>query len=150
MMIIKFLVAFGATVSFAVLFNAPPKHYLMCGLSGGMGWLVYSLMTSAGASVALASVFAALMLTIMARLASVALKAPVTIFLIAGIFPLVPGAGIYFTAYHLFSGNGAMASAKGVETLIVAGSISMGILFGSSLPQLFFNKLTGMVTGRKR
>lgn len=140
-MILDFFVAIAATIGFAILFNAPRRHYPLCGLVGGMGWLVYSLMLGSGASLVLSCLCAALMLTIVARLASVALRTPVTVFLLAGIFPLVPGAGIYYTAYHLFMGDGAMASAKGVETLMIAGAISLGILFGSSLPQALFVKL---------
>ena len=37
-------------------------------------------------------------------------------FLISGIFALVPGAGIYYTAYYFIMGDNAMAVAKGVET----------------------------------
>jgi len=142
--IVEFVVAVVATAAFAVLFSAPPRHYPLCGLVGGLGWIVYSLMMHSGAPLALATVCAALMLTVVARLASVALRTPVTVFLLAGIFPLVPGAGIYYTAYHLFAGEGAMASAKGTETFIIAGAISLGILFGSALPQGMFVQLVGV------
>ena len=44
-------------------------------------------------------------------------QGPVTIFLITGIFPLVPGAGIYYTGYHLFMSDNSLALDKGLETI---------------------------------
>jgi uncharacterized membrane protein YjjB (DUF3815 family) len=136
---IDFVVSSGATLAFAALFNAPRRHLWMCALVGGLGWMVYSAMVAAGAAEALACVCAALTLTMTARNGAVAFNTPVTIVLLAGIFPLVPGAGIYYTAYYLFGGDSATAAARGVETLTVAGAISLGILMGSSLPQGIFN-----------
>ena len=52
-----------------------------------------------------------------------------------GIFPLVPGAGIYFTAYYLIAGDMEAFSQKGMETLETAVAIALGIVFASGLPQ---------------
>ena len=38
---------------------------------------------------------------------AILLKTPVTVFLLTGIFPLVPGAGIYYTAYYFIQGENA-------------------------------------------
>ncbi len=53
----------------------------------------------------------------LARVFSFARKAPLPVFLIAGIFPVVPGAGIYYTGYHIFMNNNVEAMSKGVETI---------------------------------
>lgn len=47
------------------------------------------------------SLIATLCLTIMARIFAAARSMPVTVYLLSGIFPLVPGAGIFYTAYYL-------------------------------------------------
>ena len=83
----------------------------------------------------------ALVLTILSRILAVVRRAPVTIFLITSIFTLVPGAGIYYTAYYLMVDNLAMAAMKGVETLKVAGAISLGILLGMGIPQGVFRQI---------
>ena len=58
-----------------------------------------------------------------------------TIFLLPGIFPLVPGAGIYYTAYYLFAGRaGAFFASKGGETFKVALALALGIALVCSLP----------------
>ena len=141
MIIIEFIVAMFATISFAVLFNAPKKEVICCGLTGALGWVVYYAMTQNGINLVLASLVATLCLTILARCFAVIRKSPVTTYLLPGIFPLVPGAGIYYTAYYLFIGNNEMSGFKGLETLEIAGAIVFGIIFGFGIPQGWFHKL---------
>ena len=142
MIIIQFVVSMLATISFAVLFNAPKKEVPFCGLTGAFGWIVYYLITSQEISNVLASLVAAFCLTLLARVLAVARQNPVTVYLLTGIFPLVPGAGIYYTAYDLFTGDSAMSGAKGLETVYIAGAIVFGIIFGFGIPQALFHRLT--------
>lgn len=142
MIIIEAIVAMFATISFAILFNAPKKEVLYCGLTGSLAWTVYYGMTQDGINSVLASLVSAFALTILARAFAVVRKNPVTMYLLPGIFPLVPGAGIYYTAYYLFIGNNEMSGFKGLETLEIAGAIVFGIIFGFGIPQRWFHKLS--------
>jgi len=142
MIILEFIISMIATISFAVLFTAPKKEVVYCGLTGALGWIVYYIMTQNGINLVLASMVATFCLTIMARCFAVVRKTPVTVYMLSGIFPLVPGAGIYYTAYYLFMGNTEMSGAKGLETLEVAGAIVFGIIFGFGIPQRLFHKLS--------
>ncbi len=142
MIIIQFIVSMLATISFAVLFTAPKKEILFCGLTGAIGWIVYYLFTTNDLNNIFASMAATFCLTIFARAFAVIRKNPVTVYLLPGIFPLVPGAGIYYTAYYLFIGDNAMSGAKGLETLYIAGAIVFGIIFGFGIPQAWFHKMS--------
>ena len=142
MIILEFIVAMFATISFAVLFNAPRKEVICCGLTGALGWAVYYGMTQNGINLVLSSLVATFCLTVLARAFAVVRKSPVTVYILPGIFPLVPGAGIYYTAYYLFIGNTQMSGFKGLETLEVAGAIVFGIIFGFGIPQSLFHKLS--------
>lgn len=126
------------TLAFVILFNAPKKEYIFCALNGAFGWMAYLFFTHWGASVTIASLGATLILTIAARVLSAARRCPVTVFLLTGIFTLVPGAGIYYTAYYLLMNDLAQFTAKGVETFKVAGAIALGIVFGFAIPQSWF------------
>lgn len=141
MIIIEAIVAMFATISFAILFNAPKKEVFYCGLTGSLAWTIYYGMTEQGINSVLASLVASFGLTILARAFAVIRKSPVTMYLLPGIFPLVPGAGIYYTAYYLFIGNNEMSGFKGLETLEIAGAIVFGIIFGFGIPQRWFRKL---------
>ena len=138
MIIIQFLVSMIATISFAILFTAPRKEVLFCGITGAVGWIVYYLMTTNDINNIFASMIASFCLTVLARGLAVTRQNPVTVYLLPGIFPLVPGAGIYYTAYYLFTGDSAMSGAKGLETLYLAGAIVFGIIFGFGIPQSWF------------
>ncbi len=140
--LIQFLIAMLATISFAILFTAPKKEIVYCGLTGAVGWIIYYLLTYNGMHLVLASGIATFCLTILGRCFAVVRKNPVTVYLLAGIFPLVPGAGIYYTAYYLFVGNTEMSGYKGLETLEIAGAMVFGIIFGFGIPQSIFHKLS--------
>lgn len=151
-MLFQAIAAAIGVMAFAVLFRAPRRYYLDCGITGGIGWIIYLLVVQQGFSTAVASLASTLVLTILSRSLSVVRRAPVTIFLITSIFTLVPGAGIYYTAYYMMMDDIGMAAAKGLETLKVAGGISLGILLGMGIPKGFFNQICkGMdcITGRK-
>ena len=130
-MIIQFLVSLAATLSFAVLFSAEKKQLFFCGLTGALGWIVYLICLQYHTDNAIANLIATFALTLVARILSAVRRTPVTVFLLTGIFPVVPGAGIYYTSYYFIMGD-----------VKVAGSIVLGIIFGFALPQSLFNGLS--------
>lgn len=130
----QFIIAASATICFGILFGVPRRHFLACGITGAVGWLCYLFSMAAGASPAVATFLATLPLTLLARVFAVHNKAPVTLFLLCGIFPLVPGAGIYYTAYYFLQDDRLQFAAKGVETMKIALGMALGIALVSSLP----------------
>jgi uncharacterized membrane protein YjjB (DUF3815 family) len=139
-LLFQFLLALVATYAFAILFCAPKNELLLCGLSGAISWIVYYLLQSHTDNVVLGSLIAAFVLTFYARAVAVRRQCPATTYLIPGIFPLVPGAGIYYTAYYMITNQPLQSSEKGLETLEVALAIVFGIIFGSAIPQVFFQR----------
>ena len=55
-------------------------------------------------------------------------KRPVTTFLISGLFPLVPGAGMYYTMLAIVHNDLSEALSTGISTLSTAGSDGIGDL----------------------
>ncbi len=137
---IEFFVAFLATDAFCVIFNVPKKEWFFSGLTGALGWVFYRIFSLSQGIVA-ATFIAVVAVTLLARIFAVVRKGPVTIFLVPGIFPLVPGVGIYYTSYYFIVSEFAMASAKGVETLKVAVAITLGIMCMLLIPQKVFQVL---------
>ena len=122
---------FGATVGFAVLAKRAAPGICLGGRDGRRGLGCYWLYLQWQPSVAVASLLASLMLALLSRVFSVVRRCPATVFLISGIFALVPGAGIYYTAYYFIMGDNAMAVAKGVETFKIAVASGRGHRAGS-------------------
>ncbi len=125
------------TFCFAVLFGVPKKHYLACGANGALAWAVYLLALSMQPSAVIATLVASVPLTLFARVFAMRQKAPVTVFLFSGIFPLVPGATLYYTAYYFMHGDNTLCVMKGIETLKIAVALAIGIsiVLGIPLPK---------------
>ena len=143
-------VAFMATLAFSIVFHTPREQYVPAGLTGACSWLIYTLAMQGLPDAAFASFFAALGLTYLARIFAFARRCPVTIFLISGIFPIVPGAGIYYTGYHLFMGDNMAAAVTGLETIKIAIAIALGIGIVVSLPRFFFTARQNTENGGAR
>ena len=75
----------------------------------------------------LAAFFSALAITILSHIFAKGFRAPVTIFLIPGILPTVPGAGMYRIVYYLVAGNQAKCAFYFAQTLEIAGMIALAI-----------------------
>ena len=130
----QFFIAGAGTLSFAILFGCPKKSLPFCGLVGAVGWFVYELAVLLGMDAAAASLLAVIPLTLLTRVFAIVLKMPVTVFLLSGIFPLVPGAGIYYCAYYFIQGNNALALSHGISTFKVAVALAVGISLVLSVP----------------
>ena len=127
------------TVAFAVLFSIPKKYYPHCAAIGAAGWLLYRVMTEmAGTSVFEGTFLATALVVLLSRFASVMERCPATIFVTAGIFPLVPGAGIYWSAYYLVTNEFQLAAVNGFSALQTIVGIVLGIVFIFELPYRFF------------
>ena len=136
---LQVLVSFIASAAFSIIFHSPKEHIIPAGLTGAVGWLVYVILTHFGVDVIGASFLATVGLTAVARMFSFLRKAPVTIFLITGIFPLVPGIGIYLTGYSLFMSDKAATMNNGLQTIEIAVVMALGMGFVLSLPQILFS-----------
>lgn len=140
-MILQFFISMLATACFAVLFDAPKKQWLFCALAGAAGWLSYLIFCALGTGTAIASLLASFLLTLLSRIFAAIRRHPVTVYLLIGIFTLVPGAGIYYTSYYFIMNQMDAFATKGMETFQIAGAIAIGIIFGFTIPQNLFLKL---------
>lgn len=136
--LLELVAAAVGTVGFSILFQVAPRHFPFCGLVGAIGWLVYRLVQWSSDSTPLATFLATLVLTACARWFSTLRRTPTLVFLLSGIFTLVPGAYIYYTAYYIFMNQPDEAVAQAYTTLMFAVAIALGILVGYSLPARLF------------
>ena len=136
-MIGQVIAAVTGTVGFSVLYSVPRAYYPYCGFIGGAGWFLYCLLIP-NCSPPEATLLAAILVVLLSRLFAVKERCPVTIFLISGMFPLVPGGGIYWTAYYIVTGEMVLAAEKGFTAVKVAVAIVLAIVFVFQLPQKLF------------
>ena len=147
-MAVRIICALFATVFIAVLFQVRKENIFAAAIGGGLGCLVNECGLALGLgtffSIFLASLALASYSEIMARVR----KTTVTTFLISGLFPLVPGAGMYYTMLAIVHNDLSEALSTGISTLSTAAVMALGILFVSTLSRgiAYFRKTKS--TGR--
>ncbi len=127
------LAVFIGCYGFSILFNIHGKWMVLCVIGGTATWMIYLLCQELGLDVytvnLFATIFAALYAEVMARVR----RCPVTPYLVIAIFPLLPGAGVYYTMSLGLQGEMIEALRKGLETAGIAGSLAVGILLVSTV-----------------
>ena len=125
MIVLQLISVFIGVAGFALVLEVQKKYLFYCGLAGTVGWAAYLLSQQfiPAGSVFVSSFCIALVSQIFAR----KLRCPVTVFLIPGIYPSVPGAGIYRNVYYVIMGENLLAGHYFLETLTTAGMIALGI-----------------------
>lgn len=134
-MIIQVIAAFFATLFFSIMFNVSRNQLIYCGFNGAIGWLVYLVSLSLN-SIVFSSFLGALTVSILAQVLAKIRKTPVTVFLISGIIPLVPGAILYKTIYYIVEEDYTMSNYYGIQSLQIAGAIAVAIILVSSMTKL--------------
>ena len=137
--IISLLCAFGGTFAFAILFNIDRKYQTLCGLTGMIGWGAY-LLVETYTSATVATLAGSVVVVFLSRVFSIWKKCPITVFMIAGIFPLIPGSSIYYAAYNFVTGDFAEAAMRGIDAVKMSFAIVVGIHLIDAIPPKIFRK----------
>ncbi len=125
---IQVLGAIFGVIGFSIISGVPKKFLVHCSISGASGWLVYLVSKAINENEVLSMFLAALAVSFLSHVFARTLRAPVTIFLIPGILPLVPGIGMVRTVYYNIINNSALTGYYLSLTLQTAGAIAMAIL----------------------
>ena len=133
-MLIQVIGAFFSVVAFSFLLHVPRKYIIWAGFTGAVGWWIYLVLMDLQFSMAVATFLSGCLISLCGQFFARILKTPVTIFVIPGILPLVPGAGIYYTAYYFIQGDNALALSNGISTFKVAVALAVGISLVLSIP----------------
>ena len=119
-------------IGFAILFNVHSWGLPLCAIGGCCTWAVYLIAMEVTGNIYVANfwatAFAATYSEVMARIR----KYPATSYLVVSLFPLLPGAGIYYTMGYALEGSINMAVHQGLKTAAIAGVMAVGILLVST------------------
>jgi uncharacterized membrane protein YjjB (DUF3815 family) len=119
-------------IGFGILFNVHNLGLPLCALGGAMTWAIYLLAMDLTGNAFVANFWAAAFAAAYAEMMARIRKYPATSYLVVSLFPLLPGAGIYYTMGYALNGNVNLAVHKGLETAAVAGVMAVGILLVST------------------
>ena len=132
-----FVPAVFAILGLAIIFRVPVRHIPACVVVGALGWLTYLIVDHYMNSPVMGCFFGACMVGLCSAEASRIFKEAMTIFVIPGILCLVPGAKIFYTMEALIRNDIEDMAEIGVQTLLMAGAIAMGLLVMGALIKVF-------------
>lgn len=124
-------------IGFAIIFNIHGPGILICSLGGCLVWTAYLITMDMTASVFFANLIGGLVASLYAETMARIRKFPAIAYLVVAIFPLIPGAGVYYTMSYAVHNDMSMFASKGVETAAVAGAIALGIVLVSTAFRLW-------------
>lgn len=122
------------TTAFAVLFGVPEKYCIHAGVVGTLGWFVYLAASRwLGCGLVLGTFAAAAVVALVSRWYARWQKCPSTVFLICGIFPLIPGAGVFWSSYYVVSSQFRPALFAGLDAVKVTIAIVLAIIVATNI-----------------
>lgn len=134
---IQILASMVGCLGFSFLFNIHGPGVLLCILGGGLAWAAYCAVLHFGGDEIMAYFWAAIVSAAYSETMARIRKYPAISYLVVSIFPLIPGAGVYYTTNHIVRGDMASFAAQGTNTIAIAGAIAVGILMVSTIVRLW-------------
>jgi uncharacterized membrane protein YjjB (DUF3815 family) len=135
-MILQLITSFIAAATFCILFNAPRRALLQCGIAGAVGWIVY-LQLERGWDTVIATFGATVIVGVVSQIFARSFKMPVIIFSVGGIIPLVPG-GMAYDAMRRFVEKDYTAAVQiATQAFLLSGAIAAGLVLSEVLGQMF-------------
>ena len=131
------LFAFVGCLGFTILFNIRLPGGLLCMLGGALSWGTYCIALELGGSELAAYFWSALFASVYAETMARIRRFPAISYLVVSIFPMIPGAGVYYTMTYAVQGEMERFAEKGMFTAAVAGIIAVCILLGSTVFRMY-------------
>ncbi len=135
--VVQYIATFIACVGFAIIFNVHGFGICICAFGGVLTWAVYCIASGLGCSIYAAFFYAAVVAAIYSEIMARVRKYPAISYLVIAIFPLIPGAGVYYATTYLMQGDRPAFVQKALETIGIAGVIAVGILMISTLVRIW-------------
>lgn len=138
--LIQNVACFVGAIGFSILFNVHGPGGLLCCLGAVLSWSAYLLTVYFTHNAIWGNFAGGITASVYAEIMARKRKYPAISYLVISIFPLIPGAGAYYTMTYAVQGNMDGFAAQGMLTAAIAGAIALGILLVSSAFRLAATK----------
>jgi len=126
--------AFGGTLGYAFILNAPMSTVFPASVIGLIGYLIYELLLHFTGIGMLFSYFSAtVLISVVCEIEARVMRMPSTIFLLTALVPLVPGYTFYLAMLSMVEDKGYLAAAYGLEAVQIVAAIAVGAAVTSVL-----------------
>ena len=131
--IIQIITGAIGSLGFALIAHIRVKHLAVATLGGMLSWLLFLPGYMMTGDVFLPNLFSTMAIYAWSEIMARVKKAPVTVFLVPGILPLLPGSSLYYAMQALMAGQMELFQHNTVTLILVTLGISCGIVGASVL-----------------
>jgi uncharacterized membrane protein YjjP (DUF1212 family) len=136
-LLIQIFASFIGCIGFFIVFNIHGPGGFLCAFGGAIVWAFYGLIAHLGGSELMCYFVSAIVAATYSEIMARVRKYPTISYLVVSIFPLIPGASIYYTTNYFVLGDMSGFAARGKHTIAIAGAIAVGILMVSTIVKLW-------------
>jgi uncharacterized membrane protein YjjB (DUF3815 family) len=130
--------AFLTSLTIAIAFRGPLRAVAGSGVTGLIGWAGYDVALRLGAPQMLAAFLGALLVGFAGEVLARHFREPAILFVVPGLFPLVPGLMVYGGMLNLARQEFSAAAFVLTRTMFYTGSLAAGL----ALPATLFRRRT--------
>ena len=130
---------FIGCVGFSVYYNIHGPGILVCTVGGVLTWSTYLVIQDLGIGLIYANFIGGIVASVYAEVMARVRRFPAISYLVVSLFPLLPGAGIYYTITYAVQNDMARFAAKGYQTAVIAAALALGILLVSTAFRIWSN-----------
>ncbi|MBQ7098168.1 MAG: threonine/serine exporter family protein [Oscillospiraceae bacterium] len=130
---------FIGCVGFSIYFNIHGFGIALCAFGGVVTFTAYLTALELGVGIIYANLLGGIVASVYAELMARLRHFPAISYLVVSLFPLLPGAGIYYTMAYAVRNEMALFAQKGYQTAAIAAALALGILLVSTAFRIWSN-----------
>ena len=131
------LLCFLGCIGFSILFNIHDLGVLICPFGATLVWIVFCITEGLTESGIMGYFWGAVAASAYSEIMARIRKFPAITYLVISIFPLIPGAGVYYTMNYAVRGDMERFASQGMYTAAIAGIMAVGILLVSTVVRVY-------------
>lgn len=135
--ILPILSAGFGTAGFSILYHVTDGKLPLCALGGMLTWGAYLALRRLALPDPVCYGLASLLGTMYAHLLARCLKTPALVFSLPASIPLIPGGSLFTTMQQAALGDWKAFGVQGLNTLLLAAAIALGLICGAWLDRIF-------------
>lgn len=140
-LILELIACFMAAIGFCILFNIHGPGALVCAVGATLTWLAYRVCLYFDIDEISANLIGAMIASMFSEITARIRKYPAITYLVISLFPLIPGAGVYYSVNYAVRGDISNFTSKLGNTGAIAGAMAVGILFVSTVVRIITDRL---------
>lgn len=135
---IQGLCSFFACLFFAIIYNTPKKELVRSGVTGGIGYAAYYYFLIKTSNPIFSTFVGISFIVLCAKIFEARTKIPAMVYILPAIFPLVPGANMYYAVHGILTDNISFAIKNAVDSFKLSGITVVSLIIGMSVPVKLF------------